>query len=60
MPTTDFDVDLKEHKDSSIATLNVCLGYDNFTGGNLGISYFLIPDTVKDLLFICFLCAQSS
>ncbi|XP_075254340.1 2-oxoglutarate and iron-dependent oxygenase domain-containing protein 2-like [Convolutriloba macropyga] len=35
VPTTDFDVDLKEHKDSSIATLNVCLGYDNFTGGNL-------------------------
>merc|ERR1719493_95920 len=31
----DFDVDLKEHRDSSIATLNVCLGYDNFTGGNL-------------------------
>jgi len=34
-PTKDTDVDLKEHRDSSIATLNVCLGYDNFTGGNL-------------------------
>ena len=31
----DFDVDLKEHRDSSVATLNVCLGYDNFTGGNV-------------------------
>ena len=28
----DFDIDLKEHRDSSVATLNVCLGYDNFTG----------------------------
>ena len=32
---TDFDIDLKEHRDSSVATLNVCLGYDNFTGGNV-------------------------
>ena len=31
----DFDIDLKEHRDSSIATLNVCLGYGNFTGGNI-------------------------
>ena len=31
----DFDIDLKEHRDSSVATLNVCLGYDNFTGGNI-------------------------
>ena len=31
----DFDIDLKEHRDSSVATLNVCLGYDNFTGGNV-------------------------
>jgi len=33
--STEFDVDLKEHRDSSVATLNVCLGYDNFTGGNI-------------------------
>ena len=32
---SDFDIDLKEHRDSSVATLNVCLGYDNFTGGNV-------------------------
>ena len=32
---TEFDIDLKEHRDSSVATLNVCLGYDNFTGGNV-------------------------
>ena len=30
----DFDVDLKRHRDSSLATLNVCLGY-KFTDGNL-------------------------
>ena len=31
----EFDIDLKEHRDSSVATLNVCLGYDNFAGGNV-------------------------
>ena len=33
--SNNFDIDLKEHRDSSVATLNVCLGYDNFTGGNV-------------------------
>ena len=31
----DFDIDLKEHRDSSVATLNACLGYENFTGGDV-------------------------
>ena len=33
-PSKDFDVDMKHHRDSSLATLNVCLGY-KFTAGNL-------------------------
>ena len=35
LETKDYYVDLLEHRDSSVATLYVILGYDNFTGGNV-------------------------